>query len=432
MSFEHPASFGSHSSTFNASFEHPASFDRHLFTFDQPIDTGSFEGVRDIPSIGIKKERILKKINIRSVENLCLLTPEKCEKLCKRSNKCSPEYLQRISKRTKSWVCDRGQCTLRDTIGTALYDYFGSEYSCKSSMCDRIVRFMNEFTYSKILKKIGEGGFGKVVSIRMSGFENQQQDTPFNTVAVKIIKPAEGNSRKFLMAKGLCQIISETAGGRAVESSLCMQTLIKNYPILRRYFISFFGSRKQGETTQLFYEYFGQDLKSLMKQKNILLTDKVNILLDLVTGLTALHDIGIAHGDVKAANAVFIRDTQGEIRAKWADLDSLQPGSLPSFGTPEFENPFKQATAYENDWYGIGVIAYMFSTDKCDYPVKYRGNIYDRYNAFTDGTMARETTESIENMIGDSVFHTIARKILQLDSNWSHHQIIDALSEVTY
>lgn len=114
----------------------------------------------------------------------------------------------------------------------------------------------------------------------------------------------------------------------------------------------------------------GETLEDLAKRGGVSTTRVRELLLDVATGLKALHDERILHRDVKAANVMVNR----EGRAVLLDLGVVKPQSEITMtdaqaflGTLRFAAPewlFAEACDPKTDVYSLGTIAYNLLTGK--------------------------------------------------------------------
>ena len=121
--------------------------------------------------------------------------------------------------------------------------------------------------------------------------------------------------------------------------------------------------------TFLAMEYVdGEDLASLLARIGRLAPDKaVEITRDLLAGLAAVHDKGIAHRDLKPANVMI----DGRGRARLTDFGLAialeRPGQPALAGTPAYMAPEQLAggeVTPRSDLYAVGLIAYEMVTGR--------------------------------------------------------------------
>src|SRR5262249_34331161 len=114
----------------------------------------------------------------------------------------------------------------------------------------------------------------------------------------------------------------------------------------------------------------GETLEDFAKRGGVSTTRVRELLLNVATGLKALHDERILHRDVKAANVM----VTPEGRAILLDLGVVRPQSEITMtdaqaflGTLRFAAPewlFAEACDYKSDVYSLGTIAYHLLTGK--------------------------------------------------------------------
>lgn len=120
----------------------------------------------------------------------------------------------------------------------------------------------------------------------------------------------------------------------------------------------------------------GQDLHKTLKARPGGLPEEeaISAVLQIASGLQAIHDVGILHRDLKTANAS--RDDRGVVRlvdfgiAKDL-LSEGQTASGQSFGTPEYMSPEHcrgETLDFRSDVYALGVVAFELLTG--DVPIK--------------------------------------------------------------
>jgi serine/threonine protein kinase len=127
---------------------------------------------------------------------------------------------------------------------------------------------------------------------------------------------------------------------------------------------------QKGDLFFMIMEYVaGQNLKEVLKNSGpFRLSEAIWVVAEILKGLTAAHELGIVHRDMKPANILFNEETQrvyitdfGTVRI----LSSSTSDSLSTFGeilgTPQYMAP-EQATADEvdgrTDLYGVGMLLF--------------------------------------------------------------------------
>jgi len=120
----------------------------------------------------------------------------------------------------------------------------------------------------------------------------------------------------------------------------------------------------------------GQDLQKTLKEqpKGLPETEALSAVLQIASGLQAIHDVGILHRDLKTANAN--RDERGVVRLVDFGIakDLLSQGQTAAgeaFGTPEYMSPEQcrgEALDFRSDVYALGILAFELFTG--DVPIK--------------------------------------------------------------
>ena len=120
----------------------------------------------------------------------------------------------------------------------------------------------------------------------------------------------------------------------------------------------------------------GQDLQKTLKEQPTGLpeADAVSAILQIASGLQAIHDVGILHRDLKTANVT--RDERGVVRLVDFGIakDLLSQGQTAAgeaFGTPEYMSPEQcrgEALDFRSDVYALGILAFELFTG--DVPIK--------------------------------------------------------------
>ena len=120
----------------------------------------------------------------------------------------------------------------------------------------------------------------------------------------------------------------------------------------------------------------GQDLQKTLKQqpKGLPESEALSAVLQIASGLQAIHDVGILHRDLKTANAT--RDERGVVRLVDFGIakDLLSQGQTAAgeaFGTPEYMSPEQcrgEALDFRSDVYALGILAFELFTG--DVPIK--------------------------------------------------------------
>lgn len=120
----------------------------------------------------------------------------------------------------------------------------------------------------------------------------------------------------------------------------------------------------------------GQDFQKTLKEQpqGLPEAEAISAILQIASGLQAIHDVGILHRDLKTANAS--RDERGVVRLVDFGIakDLLAQGHTAAgeaFGTPEYMSPEQcrgDALDYRSDVYALGVLAFELFTGEV--PIK--------------------------------------------------------------
>jgi serine/threonine protein kinase len=120
----------------------------------------------------------------------------------------------------------------------------------------------------------------------------------------------------------------------------------------------------------------GQDLQKSLKEnpRGLPESEALSAILQIASGLQAIHDVGILHRDLKTANAT--RDERGVVRLVDFGIakDLLSEGHTAAgeaFGTPEYMSPEQcrgETLDFRSDVYALGVLAFELFTGEL--PIK--------------------------------------------------------------
>ena len=120
----------------------------------------------------------------------------------------------------------------------------------------------------------------------------------------------------------------------------------------------------------------GQDLQKTLKQhpQGLPEAEALSAILQIASGLQAIHDVGILHRDLKTANAN--RDERGVVRLVDFGIakDLLSQGQTAAgeaFGTPEYMSPEQcrgDSLDFRSDVYALGILAFELFTGEV--PIK--------------------------------------------------------------
>jgi serine/threonine protein kinase len=122
-----------------------------------------------------------------------------------------------------------------------------------------------------------------------------------------------------------------------------------------------------GEEEEICYiamEYLeGDDLKSMLNQKELTLQEKLNIILQISTGLEYAHKNGVVHRDVKPANVMILKNGKVKLMdfgiAHMASSEMTRTGMV--IGTPDYMSPEQvmgKKVDNRSDIFSVGIIFY--------------------------------------------------------------------------
>lgn len=128
-----------------------------------------------------------------------------------------------------------------------------------------------------------------------------------------------------------------------------------------------------GEDGDIYYiamEFLeGEDLKTVLQKKKLTLPEKLNIILQICSGLEYAHKMGVVHRDVKPANVMVLGT--GKIKlmdfgiAHMASSDMTRTGMI--IGTPDYMSPEQvmgKKIDNRSDIFSVGVIFYEMMSGK--------------------------------------------------------------------
>jgi eukaryotic-like serine/threonine-protein kinase len=114
----------------------------------------------------------------------------------------------------------------------------------------------------------------------------------------------------------------------------------------------------------------GEDMETLLRREAVALPRVYEIALQLLEALSAVHDAGLVHRDVKPANVLLCFGEFGELRIKLVDFGVVKPkqaddrlitGTGSVIGTPHYMSP-EQARGLEvdarSDLWSLGVVLF--------------------------------------------------------------------------
>lgn len=138
-----------------------------------------------------------------------------------------------------------------------------------------------------------------------------------------------------------------------------------------------FGRTEDGACFIVMELLEGQTLKDALGSGPMSLEEGLDVCLQLTRGLRHAHRAGMIHRDIKAGNAMVMRDGDGRVQAKLLDFglvkctDEVSVASPGVFeGTPHYVSP-EQARGlsadFRSDIYSLGVLMYRIFTGRLPY-----------------------------------------------------------------
>lgn len=134
--------------------------------------------------------------------------------------------------------------------------------------------------------------------------------------------------------------------------------------------ITVYDLGEEGDVYYIAMEYLeGEDLKNVLLKKKLSLPEKLNIILQICSGLEYAHKMGVVHRDVKPANVMILGT--GKIKlmdfgiAHMASSDMTRTGMI--IGTPDYMSPEQvmgKKIDNRSDIFSTGVIFYEMMTGK--------------------------------------------------------------------
>ncbi len=114
----------------------------------------------------------------------------------------------------------------------------------------------------------------------------------------------------------------------------------------------------------------GRELQEMIDGKRrLLITDALNIAIQVAAGLSYAHQRGIVHGDIKPSNIMVLGDNLAKIAdfgiARMASAKSTQADVI--YGTPSFMSPEQilgKSIDARSDIFSLGVVLYYMLTDR--------------------------------------------------------------------
>ncbi|MGA8864934.1 MAG: protein kinase [Gallionella sp.] len=119
----------------------------------------------------------------------------------------------------------------------------------------------------------------------------------------------------------------------------------------------------------------GRDLQEIIQGKRrLLVTDALNIAIQVAAGLSYAHQRGVVHGDIKPSNIMILGDNHVKIAdfgiAKMASSKEIKQGNA-VYGTPPFMSPEQiqgKPIDARSDIFSLGVVLYYVLTERLPFP----------------------------------------------------------------
>ncbi len=202
----------------------------------------------------------------------------------------------------------------------------------------------------RIEDRIGEGGMGMVY--------RGLQPVIGKPVAIKVLRPelsgSESGDRRF---------VDEARAANAIGHRNIID-------------IFSFGKLPSGEQYFVMEYLVGEPLSRYVSRTGALpAREAVELLVELVSALSAAHAAGVVHRDLKPSNLFLVHEPDGKRLLKVLDFGiaklltnerpNTQPGSI--LGTPEYMSPEQvrgEPSGHEADLYAVGVIAFELLTGR--------------------------------------------------------------------
>jgi eukaryotic-like serine/threonine-protein kinase len=198
----------------------------------------------------------------------------------------------------------------------------------------------------EIQAQLGKGGMGVVYRAHDRLLDEQ--------VAIKVLRP---------------EVARDAEISRRFQSEIKLARRVSHKNVCRIH--------EYGEDQGLRYismEYMqGVDLRQVIRERGGLPTDEAfTSALQIADGLSAIHDVGVIHRDLKTPN--IMRDTRGQIRLmdfgiakEWGAAAASATATGLVMGTPEYMSP-EQARGekidFRSDIYALGIVIFELFTGR--------------------------------------------------------------------
>jgi serine/threonine protein kinase len=198
----------------------------------------------------------------------------------------------------------------------------------------------------EIQAQLGKGGMGVVYRAHDRLLDEQ--------VAIKVLRP---------------EVARDAEISRRFQSEIKLARRVSHKNVCRIH--------EYGEDQGLRYismEYMqGVDLRQVIRDRGGLPTDEAfTAALQIADGLSAIHDVGVIHRDLKTPN--IMRDTRGQIRLmdfgiakEWGAAAASATATGLVMGTPEYMSP-EQARGekidFRSDIYALGIVIFELFTGR--------------------------------------------------------------------
>ena len=197
----------------------------------------------------------------------------------------------------------------------------------------------------ELIERVAEGGMGEVWRARQIALERE--------VAIKVLHPLHRVSSPDLEArfKREAEIVGKISHRNVIS-------------------IIDFGTTPKGDQFLVMPFLHGETLEARMKAQPPPLDELLRIARGVLSGLAAIHDVGVVHRDLKPANVFLARDADGMV-PKLLDFgisrDAKREGTMLTqdgtvMGTPHYMAPeqFESARTVDHraDLFSLGAILY--------------------------------------------------------------------------